>query len=99
MNNFNFLNKNIYQGRNQGELEAYRIVNNFKSEAWLTFLQAKSLGLRIKKGSKSIGVFRGFESFTNKDKDGKLKTESRPLGFARVFNLDQTEKIQREEVK
>lgn len=92
MNNQNFLTGNIYQGKNQAELEAERIKNGYTSTQWITFLQAKEKGLKIKKGSRGVSVFRGFESFTEKDANGKIKTESRPLGFHRVFNLDCTEK-------
>lgn len=88
----NYISDLAYQGRNQAELQAAKEQNKFESNYWLTFLQAKEKGLKIKKGSKGISVFKGFQDFTNVDKDGKVKTSSGPVGFARVFNLDQTEK-------
>lgn len=92
MNQYNHITKNEYQGRNQVELLATKKLHNFQSDAWLTFLQARSAGLKIKKGSKSVGVFKGFQDFSEIDKEtNKVKTHSAPLGFARVFNLDQTE--------
>ena len=92
MFNFNYITGLQYQGMNQVDLEAAKEKGSFKSDAWLTFLQAKEKGLKIKKGSKGVSIFKGFEKFEDKDKDGKIRVESRPLGFATVFNLDQTEK-------
>ncbi|MDD4110916.1 MAG: ArdC family protein [Clostridia bacterium] len=89
--------KEAYQGKNQEELLNAKAGNNFKSNEWLTFLQAKNLGLRVKKGEHSTAsVFKGFGSYSKKTKDGKVVEESAPLGFARLFNLDQTEKINKE---
>jgi antirestriction protein ArdC len=83
-----------YQGRNQGKLTAEKGNKGFTSDAWVTFLQAKALGLKVKKGSKGIHIFKGFLDFTEiNKKTGKAETVSRPVGFATVFNLDQTEKM------
>ena len=90
----NHTTKLAYQGKNQAELLNAKIKNSYKSDEWLTFLQAKEKGLKIKKGSKSIPVFKGFGKTTELDKDGKVKTSSAPLGFAHVFNLDCTEKYE-----
>ncbi len=93
----NATTKTAYQGKNQDELLTAKEANKFKSNEWLTFLQAKQLGLRIKKGEKSTAsVFRGFGTITEKDKNGKTEERSAPLGFAHLFNLDQTEKIKEE---
>lgn len=96
---YNYITNIQYQGRNQAELLTEKEKNNYKSDAWLTFLQAKSRNLKILKGSKSVAIFKGYEQFTDvkEDKDGNIKyqTNSRPLGFARVFNLDQTEKYEK----
>ncbi len=95
---YNEVSKKPYEGRNQGELLAVKQDKKYKSNAWLTFLQARELGLMVKKGSKGVSIFKGFASFeeAGKDKEGKskLKVVSRPVGFARVFNLDQTEKFE-----
>lgn len=89
----NFLTKLAYQGKNEVSLEQSQLKNGFKSNQWLTFLQAKQLGLKVKKGEHSTAsVFKGFQNFKEKQKDGKTKEYTAPLGFARVFNLDQTEK-------
>lgn len=89
----NATTKNAYNGKNQAELIQAKLNNSFKSDEWVTFLQAKSIGRMIKGGSKSIGIFKGFQDVDEKDKDGKIVTTSRPVGFARVFNLDQTKKV------
>lgn len=90
---YNKISGKPYEGRNQAELLTAKKINKYESDEWITFLQAKELGLKIKKGSKSIAVFKGFGEFETKGKDGKVRSESRPLGFAHVFNLDQTEKV------
>lgn len=79
-------------GRNQGELMATKEFMKFESDGWVTFLQAYEMKLKIKKGSKGVHIFKGFKSFDEIDKEsGKIKTVSRPVGFATVFNMDQTE--------
>lgn len=93
-NQINHITKAIYQGNNQTELQTAKEYMGFISNEWLTFLQAKQFGLKVKKGSKGVSVFKGFNEVDVKDKDGKVKTESRPSGYARVFNLDQTEKFE-----
>lgn len=88
----NAVTGNAYEGRNQAELIGAKAANGFKSNKWATFLQARGLGLKVKKGSHGVSIFKGFASFDEVD-NGKRKTVSRPVGFARVFNLDQTEEI------
>lgn len=83
-----------YQGQNQVDLQVAKQNNNYQSNEWLTFLQAKSLGLMIKKGSKGVSIFKGFGKAEWVDKNGKLKIDSVPLGSARVFNLDCTQKYE-----
>jgi len=90
---YNKVSGKVYQGKNQAELLIAKEKNGYQSNEWLTFLQARELGLKIKKGSKGVGIFKGFGSFTEKDENGKIKSVSRPLGFARVFNLDVCEKV------
>lgn len=94
-NQYNHTTNKVYEGRNQAELMAAKRKNGYKSDAWLTFVQARSNKLKIKKGSRGISIFKGYGSFSDEreDKDGntKIRSTSRPLGFARVFNLDQTE--------
>jgi antirestriction protein ArdC len=93
-NQKNHLTKNCYGGRNQVELTRAKNANGFNSDEWVTFLQARQNGLKIKKGSHGFSIFKGFGRIDQKTtKDGKIKINSVsvPIGFARVFNLDQTE--------
>ena len=92
MNQYNKKTGKVYEGRNQVELLNAKASNNYKSDEWLTFLQARELGLKIKKGSKGVGIFKGYTTIETKDKEGKIKVGSAPLGFAKVFNMDCTEK-------
>lgn len=84
--NYNKITGLAYQGKNQSELEASRKKNGYTSEAWLTFLQAKMINKQIVKGSKGVSIFKGFGTVDAKDKDGKIKQASVPMGFAYVFN-------------
>ena len=90
---YNYITGKDYYGRNQVELLNEKSKNDFNNDAWITFIQARNKGLKIKKGSHGVGIFKGFEKFEEKDAKGQLKVVSRPLGFAKVFNLDQTEKL------
>lgn len=98
-NQYNALTKEFYQGKNQAELQAAKAELGFESDAWVTFLQARELGRKVIKRSKSpVRIFLGFAKFdtTVKTDEGKekTKTESRPLGTKPVFNIDQTEAIE-----
>lgn len=91
----NFVTGLAYQGNNQVELLKAKEEFGFKSDKWMTFLQAQSVNRKIKKGSKSVAIFKGYRDVQIKSENKKgeevIKDEKRPLGNARVFNLDQTE--------
>lgn len=92
MKHYNHVTGKEYEGRNQVILAI--AGKDYASNAWLTFIQARNANLKIKKGSKGVTICLGFGSFSEeKEVNGKkeTKTYTRPLGFARVFNLDQTE--------
>lgn len=81
-----------YSGKNRIALEVFMKKRNFSVPKWITFYQAKQLGRKIKKGEHGIVVFKGYTNIvTNNDKE-EIKKESVPLGWAVVFNLDQTTK-------
>lgn len=96
---YNEVTKNVYQGRNQGELLMAKEKHQYKSNSWLTFLQAKKLGLKLVNAKgKGVPVFRGFQEIDVKELDSSKKEvstrrETRPMGYAYVFNMDLTEKI------
>jgi len=95
MNNFqyNHFSSTVYQGKNQAELMSAKEKNNYKNDGWVTFLQAKQLGLKIKKGSHGEHVFNGYRETEVVNNKGKKDVEKRPMGWSTVFNLDQTEPI------
>lgn len=86
----NAMTREAYEGRNQAELLADKARKKYNSNEWATFLQFNQMGRKIKKGSRGVSIFKGFKQFED-EKDGKRRTVSRPVGFATVFNLDQTE--------
>ena len=60
---YNYLTQKIYQGKNQAELTNAKEKGGYISDAWVTFLQARELGLRIKKGSHGEHIFNGYHSY------------------------------------
>lgn len=89
---YNHITNKAYQGGNQVALMEAKEEFKFVSDSWLTFLQAKSIGRKIKKGSKGIAI-RRISEVEVKDKKGEVSTELKPMGGARVFNYDQTEEF------
>lgn len=89
--NKNFITKHVYQGGNQDTLEAIKRQSGFKSQDWLTFLQAKQSGLKIKRGSKGTRIM----AVTDEEYavEGTNNQISKLVKYYTVFNLDQTEKI------
>lgn len=89
----NYLTKLAYQGKNVYFLEERRKEKGYKSNEWITFLQAKSCKKLIKKGEKGVGIFLGFREVNEKNSKGKMVARSRPIGWATLFNIEQTEEI------
>ena len=91
----NFKTGKAYRGANVLLLWATAFENNYATNLWLTFNQAKELGGHVKKGEKStMGVFWGSRDVESEDGDGNV--EAHRSAFARafnVFNLDQIEGI------
>ena len=74
-----------YQGHNQLVLNQLQKNNKFGSNEWLTFLQAKEMGLKIKKGSRGARILKFIE-----DEDVTKKRSMAVRNYV-VFNLDQTQ--------
>jgi len=90
----NAISKCEYQGNNQSLLTHTKTENKYESNEWVTFLQANSIGRKIKKGAKGVVIFQGFGKAMVKDEKTDKNVEvSIPFGTARVFNLDQTEEM------
>lgn len=84
--NINYITKEPYTNGNNEALEKSKQEKGFKNDYWMTYLQAKEQGLRIKRDSK--GTLIQIPIF---DKEDKEKTD--PLYFKKVylFNIEQTE--------
>ncbi len=83
----NYKTKEEYKNGNAQELANVQAMKGYKQGEWLTFLQAKELGLSIIKGSKGVHLVRVFDT-DKSDSAGKPKTAIK--GFT-VFNIEQTE--------
>lgn len=83
----NHITKRTYQGKNQAELLEAKKKNNFQSDEWLTFVQARENGLKIKKGSHGEHILSVFD-------DEKSENKSKAVKWVVVFNLDQTEGVE-----
>lgn len=99
---YNLATNKDYNGRNRARLEQFCRENNFKYTIFLSFKQAQSLGLRVKRGSHGCKIFAGgVKDEIIKDKNGNIvmdnmdtpKTEKIFCGhwLAPVFNIEQFE--------
>lgn len=86
----NAVTKKAYEGNNQDQLEGMFLQNEFGSTEWLTFIQAQSIGRKVKAGAKGTKLVRMI-LIEKKTKMG-LKREFYPKTFT-VFNIDQTEVV------
>lgn len=85
---FNKSTGNIYEGGNQAELLKQKEDNGYKSNAWLTYVQARTMNLKLV-NAKGKGVhLRTF--ITDRDKQGE--EIKKPIHFV-VFNEDLTIKL------
>ena len=91
----NKITGNAYQGGNHAIPLAEEEERNYKSNEWLTFVQARTAHKKLV-NAKGCGVhLRTFtrESRRNKKTD-KMSDFSRPVNFV-VFNLDLLEEVKR----
>jgi len=88
----NHITKQAYQGSNWGELERVQQGLGYKSNEWLTFVQARTNGLQVKKGSKGTHLFRIIE-YIDKNSKGKDDVFHGKKSFT-VFNMDQVEEVE-----
>ena len=79
----------IYQGENQVALQAAKDTKGYNSDEWCTYLQAKELNLKVKKGEHGTHLRRVIE-YEKKTKQGGVKTEQGLTHFV-VFNAEQLE--------
>lgn len=87
----NILTNRPYSGKNFVELEQAKQRFNYSENVWGTFKQFQSKGKKIKAGQHaSAHVFQGFGTFQERNAKGEIIEVQRPLGFAPVFNVEQT---------
>jgi antirestriction protein ArdC len=84
----NFVTEVPYSGKNLVILAS----SGYEDLRFLTYRQAQSIGLVVRKGEKGIHLTRVIRG-TSEDANGKKKNQSGLRGFV-VFNITQTEKIQ-----
>lgn len=81
-----------YEGQNQAELLSAKEFNGYKSDAWVTFVQARNMGKKLV-NAKGKGIhLRTFSRVLRKDEKGKESLDSIPSYFV-VFNEDLLEDI------
>ena len=92
------LAKNLVSGKTyRGFNAVYLNSLSFKSPFWMTFLQCKNLGGRVKAGEKARMVIY-WEKSTYEDREtGALETGILSK-YSQVFNLEQTEGILEEKI-
>ena len=86
---YNFTTRKEYQGMNQAILMSEKQSNNYKSSAWITFVQARTLGFKLV-NAKGKGI--ALRTFVTDDTDLDGNEITRPVSFV-VFNRDLIKKI------
>ena len=84
---YNVVTGKPYQGKNIAILEVAAIkINGTNDPRWMTFLQAKELGYKVKKGEHGTQIEKWkFDSEVIENTDGEKKTKTRAL--RRVYTL------------
>ena len=85
---YNKTTNRTYEGGNQAVLMGEKDRNNYKSNAWLTFIQARAAGYRLVK-AKGKGV--SLRTFVSDGIDEHGETVIKPVHFV-VFNSDLVKK-------
>lgn len=92
----NSITKKEYSGINFLYLSIISMEKNYKSNKWLSYQQAKSIGGNVKKGEKGTHIV--FYSLLEVEEEEKFKKVSILKQYS-VFNLDQCENIVDTEIK
>lgn len=96
---YNVASGKPYNGINVVLLWSAAMANDFTTDGWMTFKQAKQAGGCVKKGSKSTMIvffqIRKIKDKNQLDENGDPKEKKVPLlRYYNVFNLDQIEGIE-----
>lgn len=90
----NHITRKPYKGRNLMVLQLASANSGFKSNEWITFLQARNNGLAIKKGARGVSIMLVTQGNKKKTDDKEENISIRYAGKATVFNLDQTQPVE-----
>lgn len=88
----NYITQVEYTGRNQDVLQIMADKLGFSSNEWMTFVQARDNGYKVKNKEKGVCLKRVVKYQKKNKKNGKLEEKKGLKGFS-VFNLDQIEKL------
>lgn len=90
----NYVSEHIYQGVNPWLLNCDAILKGYKSNYWLTYKQAESIGAHVKKGEHgSIVIYWNMIEVEDRD-SSENETKNVPiLRYFTVFNTEQCEGI------
>lgn len=89
----NFVTKKPYSGENISILEQAMEENEFGSWFFLTYKQAQSVGLQVRKGESGFTIMRVVLVEEVDKKTGQKRTRKAPKYFT-VFNVEQCEKAE-----
>lgn len=89
---FNFITENPYSGKNVQILAEFMTQNGFKTPKFLTFLQAKSIGLSVK-GEHGAQILKVVRTKVTNPKTGKTEWKKVPKRYT-VFNIEQTKVVE-----
>lgn len=92
--NINALTKEIYSGNNQARLDGAKASEGWTSNKWITFLQARKMHVKIKKGAKATMILipAGVEKATTPEGEEQEKEGKQRFKKCYLFNMEQTEK-------
>jgi len=82
-----------YRGINYFKLGIVAIRNEYKSEFWITYKQAKKLGGSVRKGEKGTHIIF-WKPLVTKDEDGEIVKSFGMLRYYSVFNVEQCENLE-----
>ena len=85
----NHVSNKGYRGGNRWSLVLQQLVNGYSSNRWLTFNQAREVGLIVTKGSKGTMITH-YTTYIKENKEDDTVEHRKSLRTFTVFNLDQT---------
>lgn len=93
---YNFITKKAYSGENVEILESAMAEGEFESEYFLTYRQAQSVGLQVRKGESGFRIMRVVLVEELDKKTGQKRKRKAPKYFT-VFNIEQCQKAELEQ--